>query len=323
MDAYVRAGIDFSRRTIRYAEVARDASGCRLSRLGCIDAGEGALRNLFAGREDGRLRAVSEALADVFSDSGGARGLDDLRIAIAPRTSHAFRAPLAAEAGPDIRRQRLRQEIDLLLAPKRPLRIVADAVHREALESGGALEWMHVLAVEAQIAARLRQLVRGVPAKRVRLMSAAHAAARAIRHAEAAREPAGEAACALGLGWRTDRLDYVFFVGDAWRFGGFAEGVAPIDAAYLGAAAAARFGIPPANVRTIYAYGDPVPDALFSEMEAVFGGDIRTLRPSALSGVSVACSPSEADDPAYVACVGAALYDGEGLFFQADPPVSS
>ncbi len=323
MDAYVRAGIDFSSRTIRYAEVTRDASGCRLSRLGCIDAGEGALPNLFAGREDGRLRAISEALADVFSDSGRAGGLDDLRISISPRTGHAFRVPLGAEAGPDMRRQRLRQEINLLVAPKRPLRVAADAVHREALDSGGAVEWMHVLAVEEQIAARLRRLVRGVPAKRVRLMSAAHAAASAISHAEAARESADEAASALGLGWHADRLDYVFFVGDAWRFGRFAEGVAPIDAAYLGAAAAARFGIPPANVRTIYAYGDPAPDALFPELEAVFGGDIQTLRPSALPGVSVACSPSEADDPAYVAGAGAALYDGEGLFFQADPPVSS
>ncbi len=322
MDAYVRAGIDFSSRTIRYAEVTRDASGCRLSRLGCIEAGEGALRNLFAGREEGRLRAISEALADVFSDSGRAGGLEDLRIAISPRTGHAFRAPLDAEAGPDIRRQGLRQEIDLLVAPKRPLRVVADAVHREILD-GGAVEWMHVLAVEEQIAVRLRQLVRGVPAKRVRLMSAAHAAASAIRRVEAAREPADEAASALGLGWHADRLDYVFFVGDAWRFGAFAEGVAPIDAAYLGAAAAVRFGIPAADVRAVYAYGDPVPDALFPELEAVFGGDIRTLRPSALPGVSVDCLPSEADDPGYVACVGAALYDGEGRFFQATPPVSS
>ncbi len=323
MDAYVRAGVDFSSRTVRYAEVARDASGCRLSRLGCIDAGEGVLRNVFSGREDDGFRTLSEALADVFSDLGRTGGLDDLRISISSRTGHAFRAPLAAEAGPDVRKRHLRREIDLLVAPKRSLRVAADALHREDMDAGAAAEWMHVLAVEERLEERLRRLVRGVSAKRVRLMSAAHAAVGAIRHAEAARERAAEAAGALGLGWRADRLDYVFFVGGAWRYGGFAEGAEPVDAAYLGAAAAARFGMSPADVSAVYAYGGPIPDALFSELEAVFGGDIRTLRPAALPGVSVACSPSEADDPAYAACVGAALHEGEGLFFQADPSVPS
>ncbi len=323
MDAYVRAGIDIASRTVRCVEIVRDASGCRLSRLGRIDVDEGVLRNMFAGREDERLCAVSEALANIFSDPEREAALDDLRISISSRTGHAFRAPLAAEAGPDIRRQHLRREIDLLIAPKRSLRIVADALHREAMDSGGAVEWMHVLAMEERLEERLREVVRGVPAKRVRLMSAVHAAVSAIGHAEAARESAAEAACVLGMGWRADRLDYVICVGGAWRFGGFAEGVEPPDAAYLGAAAAARFGIPPADVNTVYVYGDPAPDALFSELEAVFGGDIRTLRPTSLPGVSMACSPSEAGGPAYAACMGAALYGGEGLFFQADPLVPS
>ena len=323
MDAYVRAGVDIASRTVRYAEVVQDASGCTVSRLGRIDVEAGVLRNAFAGRDDERLCAVSGALTDIFSGSGREAGLDAVRISISSRTGHAFRVPLAAEAGPDLRRQHLRREIDLLIAPERPLRIVADVLHQEALDAGGAAEWMHVLALDERLAERLRRLVRGAPAKRVRCMSALHAVVSAIGHAEAARRNAGEAACVLGMGWHADRLDYVLCVGGVWRFGGFAEGVEPVDAAYLGAAAAARFGISPADVNTVYAYGDPPPDALFSELEAVFGGAIQTLHPAALPGVSMACSPSEAGDPAYAACIGAALYGGEGLFFQTDPAVPS
>ena len=326
MDAYVRAGVDISGRTVRYAEAARNDGGCRLLRLGCIETEEGALRNLFDGREDERIRAISEALTDAFSrpeGDGGLNELDELRISISSRAAHAFRSPLASEAGPDLRRKHLRRDIDLLLTPSRPLRVAADALHREAMPSGGAVEWVHVLAVEERLEDRLRRLVQGVPAKRVRLMTAAHAAAIAVGYAEAAREGASEEACALGVGWHADRLDYVFRFGGAWRFDGFAEGAEPIDAAYLGACAAARFGIAPSGVDAAYAYGDPVPEALLAELEAAFGGNARTWRPADLPGVSVACSLSEANVSAYASCLGAALYEGEGFFFRIDPSVPS
>ncbi len=312
MDAYVRAGVDIAGRVVRYAEVVQDASGRRLSRLGRIDVEEDVIGSVLSGRDDGRVHVVSEALAEAFPAPEDGNGIDDLRIAISPRAGHSFRAPLPAEAGPDVRRNCLRQTIDLLIAPEQPLRITADAIPmpRDAAEA-----WVHVLAVEERLDERLRRLVRDVPAKRTRLMSGAQAAAGMIACAEAAREGAGEDSCALGIGWYGDRLDYVFCTGKAWRFGGFAEGVEPIDAAYLSAHTASRFGIPPSGVQTVYVYGDAAPDALFSELRAVFGGDIRALHPAALRDVPVTSPPSDVDVPAYAGCIGAALYEGETLIF--------
>jgi len=313
MDAYVRAGVDITGRAVRYAEVSQCASGRRLSRLGRIDVDEDLFGSVLSGRDDGCVRAVSEALAEAFSGSEDGRGIDDLRIAISPRAGHSFCVPVPSEAGPDVRRSCLRQATDLPLAPEKPLRIAADAIG--AMPRDDAVAWMHVLAVGERLDERLRRLVRDVPAKRARLMSAAHAAAGMIGCAEAAREAAGENSCVLGIGWHADRLDYVFCTGKAWRFGGFAEGVEPIDAAYLGVRAASRFGMPPSCVQTVYVYGDTAPDALFSELRAVFGGDIRVLHPAALRDVPVTSPPPDVDVPAYAGCIGGALYEGEALIF--------
>lgn len=315
MDAYVRAGVDITGCAVRYAEVSQCASGRRLSRLGRIDVDDDFPGSVLSGREDGSVRAVSEALAAVFSGREDGEGIDDLRIAISPRAGHSFRVPLSAESGPEARRDCLRQAVDLVIAPERPVRITADAVPHGAVSRGAAEEWVHVLAVEERLDERLRRLVRDVPAKRARLMSGAHAAVCTIGCAEAARDGAGEDSCTLGIGWYADRLDYVFCTGKAWRFGGFAEGVEPVDAAYLGARAASRFGIPPSGVQTVYLYGDAAPDALFSELRAVFGGDVRVLHPAALRDVSITSPPSDVDVPAYAGCIGAALYGGEEFIF--------
>ncbi len=315
MDAYVRTGVDIAGRAVRYAEVVQDASGCRLSRLGRIDVDEDVLGSMLAGLDDERIHAVSGALAEVFSRPENGNGIDDLRISVSPRAGHSFRVPLSAEAGPDVRRSCIRQAIDLLIAPEQPLRITADVIPNEAMPRGAAVAWAHVLVVGERLDERLRHLVRDVPAKRTRLMSGAQAAAGMIGCTEAAREGAGEDPCTLGIGWYGDRLDYVFCTGKVWRFSGFAEGVEPIDAAYLSVHTASRFGISPSGVKTVYVYGDTAPDALFSELRAVFGGDIRALHPAALRDVSITCSPSDMDVPAYAGCIGAALYEGEEFFF--------
>lgn len=313
MDAYVRAGVDITGRAVRYAEVSQCASGRRLSRLGRIDVDEDILGSVLSGGDDERISAVSEALAEAFSGSEDGHGIDDLRIAVSPRAGHSFRVPLSAGTGPDVRRSCLRQAADLLVAPGKPLRITADTIG--AMPRDDAVAWMHVLAVGERLDECLRRLVRHVPAKRTRLMSGAHAAVSMIGCAEAAREDVGENPCVLGIGWHADRLDYVFCTGKVWRFGGFAEGVEPIDAAYLGVHAASRFGIPPSGVKTVYIYGETAPDALFSELRAVFGGDIRALHPAALQDVPVTSPPSDADVPAYAGCIGGALYEGEEFFF--------
>ncbi len=313
MDAYVRAGVDITGRAVRYAEVSQCASGRRLSRLGRIDVDEEVLGGVLSGRDDERVHAVSEALAEVFSGPEASHGIDDLRIAISPREGHSFRVPVSSEAGPDARRSGLTQAIELLIAPEKPLRITADVIRHGAISHGVEEEWMHVLAVEERLDECLRHLVRGVPAKHTRLMSGTQAAVSMIGCAEAAREDAGEDSCALGIGWYADRLDYIFCTGKVWRSGGFAEGVEPIDAAYLGAHTASRFGIPPSGVQTVYVYGDTAPDALFSELRAVFGGDIRVLHPAVLQDVSITSPPPDVDVPAYAGCIGGALYEGEAL----------
>lgn len=315
MDAYVRAGVDITGRAVRYAEVSQCASGRRLSRLGRIDVDEDVLGSVLSGRDDERVHAISEALAEVFSGPEDSHGIDDLRIAIPPREGHSFRVPVCSEAGSDARRNDLTQAIELLIAPEKPLRITADVIRRGAMSHGVEEEWMHVLAVEERLDECLRHLVRDVPAKRTRLMSGAQAAVSMIGCAEAAREGVGEDFCTLGIGWYADRLDYVFCTGKAWRFDGFAEGVEPVDAAYLGARTASRFGISSSSVQTVYVYGDTAPDTLFSELRAVFGGNIRVLHPAALRGVPVTCPPSDVDIPAYAGCIGAALYEGETLIF--------
>ena len=315
MDAYVRAGVDITGCAVRYAEVSQCASGRRLSRLGRIDVDEEVLSSVLSGRDDDRIHAVSEALAEAFSGPKDSNGIDDLRIAISPREGHSFRMPVSSEAGPDVRRNGLTHAIELLIAPEQPLRITADVIRHGAMPHGVEEEWMHVLAVEERLDECLRRLVRDVPAQHTRLVSGAQAAVSMIGCTEAAREGVGEDSCALGIGWYADRVDYVFCTGKAWRFDGFAEGVEPIDAAYLGAHAASRFGIPPSGVQTVYVYGDTAPDALFSELRAVFGGDIRVLHPAALRDVPVTSPPSDVDVPAYAGCIGGALYEGEALIF--------
>lgn len=301
MEAHARAGIDVIGRSLRYAEVEQYGSRFRLLRLGSCDFDFDVVEGALSSPGDEHVRTVSDALGDVFS--GSIAG--SLHVTVHPPDCYSFFSPLPAGATSSQRKVRLQQEAALLAGTDRPLHITADAVRKQVMEEGDAVDWVHVLAIEDFIHERIQRILQELPQPRRRLMVSMHAAAAMVRHIESPE--AGDASSALAIGWYPKHVEYALCIDGEWRFSKYTDAVPPIDVAYFGAHVADRFGLAPSEVEALYLYGNDADPSLFSDLESVFGTSIRRLNPLEVLDVDSGSLSADFAAGEYVACIGAAL----------------
>lgn len=304
MDAHARAAIDIYDRVLRYAEVEQYGSRYRLLRLGSCDFDFDVGHELVIPENGKQLLTVADALRDVFSGSVAAT----LNITIHPPRCFSFFSPLPTDSDAGDRKIRLQQEAALLTGTEESVHITADAVHTQALKSGGEVDWVHVLAVDEAVQSRVERLASKLPQPRRRLMVGMHAAASTIARLQ--RWPSGESRRGpflLAIGWYADHVEYTLCQDQQWYFSKHTEAVPPVDVAYFAAAMMDHLRLKPSQVRRIYLYGNGIDLSLFSDLETVFELEAHRLNPLSVLDLDPGSLASDFDAEAYVGCVGAAL----------------
>ncbi len=304
MEAHARAAIDIYDRVLRYAEVEQYGSRYRLLRLGSCDFDFDVGRELANATSGKQLVTVADALRDVFSGSVAAT----LNITVHPPRCFSFFSPMPFGSDPGDRKLRLQQEAALLAGTERPVHITADVVHTQVLQSGGRVDWMHVLAIEESIQSRVDRLASKLPQPRRRLMVGMHAAASTIGRLQ--RWPSGESGRGpfiLAIGWYPDHVEYTLCHDQQWYFSKHTDAIPPVDVAYFAVVMMKQLRLKPDLVRRIYVYGNAVDLSLFPDLETVFDLEAHRLNPLSVLDLDPGSLASDFDAEAYVGCVGAAL----------------
>lgn len=299
MEAHARAGIDIFGPSLRYAEVEQYGSRYRLLRLGSCDFDFDVVEGVLTSPDAANIATVSDALGDVFSGSVAA----SLHVAVHPPHCYSFFSPLPAGSTSSQRKVRLQQEAALLAGTEHPLHITADAVRSQELDDGGVVDWVHVLAMEDAVHERIHGMIGHLPPPRKRLVVGMHAAVSTLGRMEA---PAGDG-LSLAIGWYADHVEYALCRSRDWYYSQYTEALSPVDVAYFAVHVADRFGLTPRQVGALYAYGNDVDPALFSDLESVFESTVHPLNPLAILDVDAGGLASDFDSEAYVGCIGAAL----------------
>lgn len=304
MEAHARAAIDIYDRVLRYAEVEQYGSRYRLLRLGSCDFDFDLGHELVNVTNGKHLVTVADALRDVFAGSVATT----LNVTIHPPGCFSFFSALPSNTDASDRKVRLQQEAALLAGTETPVHITADAVHTQALESGGQVDWVHVLAIDEPVQQRIDMLAGKLPHPRRRLMVSMHAAAATIGRLQ--RWPSGESQRGpfiLAIGWYRDHIEYTLCHEQQWYFSKHSEAVPPVDVAYFAAAMLDQLKLRPSLVRRVYVYGNDVDLSLFSDLETVFELEAHRLNPLTVLDLDPGSLDSDFDAEAYVGCVGAAL----------------
>lgn len=304
MDAHARAGIDIYGRILRYAEVEQYGSRYRLLRLGTCDFDFDVVEDVLTGETDEHVETVSEALGDIFA--GSVAG--SIHVTLHPPTCYSFFAPLPVEAEASDRKVRLQQEAALLAGTEQPLHITADTVRAQDLSEGGRIDWVHVLAVDDRIHARIEAIIGGLPQPRRRLSVGMQGAARAMakqRDSHLPKERRGP--YSIAVGWYPDHVEYTLSHEDQWYFSNYTDATPPVDVAYFAMALLQRFDLKPKDVDRLYIYGNDADLSLFPDLESTADIEARRLNPFSFLDLDSGSLSPDFDAEAYVSCVGVTL----------------
>ena len=307
MTQSISAAIHIQGPTIRYAEVARTASGVELRRLGRERIEVDVVRVLW-GEENG-----VEALDEMVAAVGGAlhdTEASTVGLVVHPLDVYSFFVPLPDGLSDDERERRVAHQAALVTNTRS-----LDALHtlrrsiRTDTEGDEAVEWVHVLAVPQEVEARMRTLLSEVPAPEAagRLLSP-EAAARLVEHAGSGGEvdPPTDG-YRLAIGRYAAHTEYALSHDGAWHHAHAAEDArTPDDQVYYAVGMLNRIGLSPDVVDHIHVYGDAPNAAPDGPFETAFGCSPVALDPFAAVDVATDL-PDEEPASTYVPCVGGAL----------------
>lgn len=294
----IRAAVELSGRTLRYAEVEAGprrpdldappgaAPGPRLLKLGAADFDFDLGAAILEPAGPTHLETISAAMAEMFADSRA----ESLSMVVHRWQATSFFAPLPAGMPAADRFEQVRQEAAMLAGARdaRPVRVTATPVRSEMVD-GKAYHWHHVIrlpeAIHARASFMARQIGESVEHRFIDATGAAAAVASRLRPAEEMRD--GDASpesvpFALSVGVYGDRFETAITRGDTWYFGHSGIAADGADAAYFGAALLEQLGLRPADVGRLYVYGEDASSAVVTSFEGLLGTTAVPLDPMGL-----------------------------------------
>ena len=306
MGAYVQAGVDLYKSTLRYAEVERNDNQYRLLKLGSCEFDFDMADALSDSAQPMHMETLAEALNDVFSESIAS----DLHVVFHPSDCYSFFTPLYIDLTEDERKHRLQEEATLLTSSSNPvpLHLTADVVYTETLENGRVVEWFHVLGVEERVHKQLNAMFSGLPHSSFRFNLSTRGTANAIEQM-AGKESleSRSSAYTLAIGYYKTHIEYALCRQNRWFFSHHTESNAAVDSVYFALALLRRLKIDRSKVGRIYIYGEDIEGEVFSVLTEVFESTPEVLNPMEVVMLEKKSPGMHFTAEAYVPCIGVAM----------------
>ena len=307
MGAYVQAGVEIYKSTLRYAEVENNDSQYRLLKLGSCEFEFDMSEALSNRAQPLYLDTLAEALSDVFSESIAS----DLHVVFHPSNCFSFFTPLYVDLTEEERKRRLQEEATLLTASDKlvPLHLTADVVYTETLENGRIVEWFHVLGIEEQVHHQLNMVLESLPHSSVRFNLSTRGTANAIERIsqKERRDVLTQAEYTLAIGYYKTHIEYALCKHGRWFFSHHADSSAAADGVYFALSLLRRLGIEKSNVGQIYIYGEEIEAEVFSLLQDVFESTPEVLNPMEIVALDKKSPGMHFTAEAYVPCIGVAM----------------
>jgi hypothetical protein len=291
MPVQASAGIAFSDRALRYAEIQQTDRGFRLLRLGQCDFDFDLNRTL----TDPGSSAERAVVADAVREALGASSSRRIRAALHPPLCRSFFS--AHDEGDPVPAVTL--EASLLGFVSEPAEggIGADAAGRS-----GDAELLHVTSMRPAVLDNLGSILADLEADDAQAVSALRASAEVVRLGGKKLEPSQ---CILAVG-QFDHLLEVSLVDDrGWRFAAHNRGLPSVDdAVHQITAMFKTLGRPLSQVVQVLTFGSQPPAETVANL---FRGKTRKLNPLVLLDLDRDSLDPEYSAAEFVPAVGAAL----------------
>lgn len=307
MGAYVQAGVDLYKSTLRYAEVERNDQHYRLLKLGSCEFDFNMADALSDSAQPMHLETLAEALNDVFSESIAS----DLHVVFHPSDCYSFFTPLYVDLTEEQRKYRLQEEATLLTSQSTPvpLHLTADVVYTETLENGRVVEWFHVLGVEERIHKQLSSVLHALPHSSFRFNLSTRGTANAIEQMARKEnlEMRTNQAYTLAIGYYKTHIEYALCRQNRWFFSHHTDSSAAVDSVYFALALLRRLKIDRSQVGRIYIYGEDIEGEVFSVLTEIFENTPEVLNPMEVVQLEKKSPGMHFTAEAYVPCIGVAM----------------
>lgn len=310
MSESVSAAITIEGDVIRYAEVERTDGDRRLLRLGRRRVGFDASHVVHQEDEpEGEsLDRITTVLTEVLGDTPAR----ELRVAVHPSDGYSFFTPISADLPVRDRKRQLLQQAALVTGARsaQALNITSKTVRTAQDSEGGAVMWVHVLAVPTPVDKRMDRIIADLPVGDHVWILSSEAAARVASHIERSGVSAQQALrpYTLTLGQYPSHTEYALSRNREWYHAHYTEETgSPEDRAYYAVGILNRIDVPLNAVGRLFVYGQEVDLEAYAPFNTIFGLDPESLDPFSFLQTEDGEYP---DNPRpFVPCVGAGLDD--------------
>lgn len=313
MSEQVSAAIHIQGPTIRCAEVVREPSALDLRRFGHRTFEFDVARALWnGGSEADGLDRVGAAAREELEGTDAA----EVRVVVHPLDAYSFFTPISAELSERDRMRQVIQQAALLTGIRSPdsLRITPRSVRTVDPGTGGAIEWIHVLAVPKAVRERMEALVSGLSVQEHVQMVSTEAAARLMGYTEGQETGQVEAPSVpsyrLAVGQYPSHTEYTLTHDQTWYHAhATREAGRPENQIYYAVGVLNRLGIPLEDIDRLFVYGADADPETFETFEAEFDCVAELLDPFQVLRQFSERPPREALG-SFVPCIGGTLDDG-------------
>ncbi len=298
MAATSTAGVEFTGSVMRYSEVERLESTCRLLRLGNCEFEFDVASVVYSGSQPEHIKTVQSALKDVFQGTEATR----FRFVLPSQALTRFTSVVPEGADEDAQMEHIAFETRILSSDIDSGDVFPTLM--SSLDSEDDLSFS-VSLIESDVTENLRIIGSAFPEIPFEHVPSSDAAFLAFRHVAHRYEyPKGTYLLAGAYGRNTDFV----LIKDGAPLA-HTSIVTPhhSDAAYHSLLLLSRFGLSYSDLKQVFVYGEYAESTLVSSLETAVGEIVTIFNPSAI--VDLDENRFEDDFPiqAFVPCMGAAI----------------
>ncbi len=284
---------------MRYAEVEHEEHGSMLRRLGSCRFDFDIVDCLASGNLDD-VSTLGDAVAEIFSGTPAHL----LSVALDPRLCYSFKTSVAGDANESTMTSQVLKELALVADNETPLFVRTETAGMRTLKDGRTLSHISVLALPESIRDRLKGFADRLGVGLV-VTSSVNASSAMIGFLEDALRSAATSFSVL-VGDQGTHAEMAVCVRGRRLSSALVIPESSEDAIYALWAFLRREGLSPADMDTIYIYGENERDSAFHAVPRQCGATLRQLSPLDVVRLQ-AGSGGERELSPYVPCVGAAI----------------